>query len=102
MYVIESLMSFIFKISIDQVDSSDSSQYWCLKFDEFLAESIQSQLMNFQNTRFFRFQSYLVKMFLFFNEENLQFPEMVLTDEMNKNFGKYMNFIMPEVYKVCF
>ena len=41
-------------------------------------------------------------MFLFFNEENLQFPEMVLTDEMSRNFGKYMNFLMFEVYKVFF
>ena len=39
-------------------------------------------------------------MLLFFNEENLQFPEMVLTDKINKIFFKYMNFLMFEVYKV--
>ena len=41
-------------------------------------------------------------MFLFFNEENLQFLEMVLIDEMSRNFGKYMNVMMFEVYKVFF
>ena len=38
----------------------------------------------------------------FFNEENLQLPEMVLTDEINRNFFKYMKFIMDEVYNVFF
>ena len=41
-------------------------------------------------------------MFLFFNEENLQFPEMVLTDEMNIYFRKYMNLLMSEVHNVFF
>ena len=41
-------------------------------------------------------------MFLFFNEENLQFPEIVLTDENSRNFGKYMNLLMSEVYKLFF
>ena len=50
----------------------------------------------------FIFQSYLVKMFLFFNEGNLQFPEMVLTYEINRNFSKYMNFLISEVYKSFF
>ena len=41
-------------------------------------------------------------MFLFFNEENLQLPEMVLTEEISNNFFKYMNLLMAEVYKVLF
>ena len=41
-------------------------------------------------------------MFVFFNEENLQFPKMVLTDEINRIFFKYMNFLMYEVCKVFF
>ena len=50
--VIESLMSLLFKITTSQVDSS---QYCCLKFDEFVVESIHSQLVNFHNIRFCRF-----------------------------------------------
>ena len=41
-------------------------------------------------------------MFLFFDEENLKFPEMVLTNEMSRNFGKYTKFLMSKVYKVFF
>ena len=39
---------------------------------------------------------------MFFNEESLQLPEAVLIDETNRNFFKYMNFLMLEVYKVFF
>ena len=41
-------------------------------------------------------------MFLSFNEENLQLPEMVLTEEMNGDYTKFMNFLMSEVYNAIF
>ena len=41
-------------------------------------------------------------MFLYFNEENIQFPEMVLTEEMNMDYNKFMNFLMSEVYSAFF
>ena len=72
-YVTELLMSLLFKVSTSQSEPQ-SSQLVGLKFDEFLNESIHSQLVNFHNTNNFRFQSYLIRMFLFFNEENLQLP----------------------------
>ena len=50
----------------------------------------------------FRFHSYLLKMFLSFNEENMQLPEMVLTKEMNRDYTKFMNFLMSEVYNAIF
>ena len=37
---------------------------------------------------------------MFFNEDNLQLPEMVLTDDIYNNLIKYMNVLMDEVYKV--
>ena len=39
-------------------------------------------------------------MFLFFNEENLQFLEMVLNAEIKNNIFNYMNLIMEEIYRV--
>ena len=72
-YVTESRMSLLFTLSTCQVESEESSQSVqspCLKFDEFLAKNIHSQLMNFHMTIHFIFQSYLIKMSLFFNEEN--------------------------------
>ena len=104
-YVTESLMSLLFTISTGQVESegsSQSSQSCCLKFDELLAKNIHSHIFDFQNTICFMFQTYLVKMFLFFNEENLQFSEIVLTNEMNIYFRKYMNFLMSKVYNAFF
>ena len=76
-YITDPLMSLLFVLStcpIESDDSSQSVQVSCLKFDEFLAENIHSQLMDFHKTKTFRFQSYLLKMFLSFNEENLQLP----------------------------
>ena len=70
-YVIEPLMSLLLTLSTYQVqfeESGQSIQYSCLKFDEFLAENIHSQLVDFHKTRIFRFQSYLLKMLLSFNE----------------------------------
>ena len=95
-------MSMLFRVSTGQVDSIESGQSYRINFVEFLAESIHSQLVNFDSIGFFIFQSYLVNMFLFFNDENLQFPELVLTDEMSRNFSKYMNFLMSKVYKTFF
>lgn len=43
-----------------------------------------------------------MRMFLFFNEENLQFLEMALTSEVNNNVLNYMNFIMAGIYRVMF
>ena len=58
--------------------------------------------MDFHKTRTFRFQSYFLKMFLSFNEEILQLPEMVLTKEMNRDYTKFINFLMYEVYNAIF
>ena len=41
-------------------------------------------------------------MFLFFNEENLKLPEMVITTEISSNFFKYMNLLMVEFYNFFF
>ena len=58
--------------------------------------------MDFDRTKTFRFQSYLQKIFISFNEENLQLPKMVLTEEMSKDYSKFMNFLMSEIYNVIF
>ena len=97
-YVTKLLMSLSFRTSTSQYELQ-SSQSLCLKFDELISKSINSHLVNFYSTKHFRFQSYLVRMFLFFNEENLQLPKMVLIDEINCNLFKYMNFLMVGVYK---
>ena len=81
---------------------TESSQVSCFKFDEFLVENIYSQLVNFHTARHFIFKSYLDKMFMFFNEENFQSPEILFTSEIRKNTFNYMNLIMEKNYKVMF
>ena len=57
-YVTESLFSMVFDLSTFLVESKlpgHSIQSCCLKFDEFLAENIRSHLVNFHDTRVFRF-----------------------------------------------
>ena len=97
----ELLMSMLFKISMIQ-SKYQAHKSPFLKFDEFLSKTIHSQVVNSYTTRHFRFLSYLVTMFLFFNEENLQILEMVLPAEISNDFFKYMNLLMEELYKVFF
>ena len=79
-----------------------SFQYFCLKFDEFLTENIHSQLANLHDTRVFRFQSFLLRMFLSYNEDNLQAFGLVITDDMTKNYCEFMNSLMEEIYDIFF
>ena len=100
-YVTEPLMSLCFTLRTCPTDSEESSQLAqlsCLKFDEFLAENIHSHLVGFPKIRTFIFLSYLLRMFLSFNEENLQLPEMVITEVINMDYSKFMNFLMSEFY----
>ena len=41
-------------------------------------------------------------MFLSHNEDSLQFPELVLTDEMTQNYCKFMNGLMEKIYSIFF
>ena len=41
-------------------------------------------------------------MFLSFNKDNLHLPEMVLTNEMYRDYTKFMNFLMINIYVVIF
>ena len=41
-------------------------------------------------------------MFLSYNEDNLQAPGLVITDDMTKNYSKFMNFFMAEIYDILF
>ena len=77
-------------------------QSCCLKFDEFLAENIRSQLANFHGTKVFRFHSFFMRMLIAYNEEDLQVPELEITIDMAMNYCKFMNQFMAEVYDLLF
>ena len=105
MAMLQSLLSLFFVLSTCRVEFKllDRSFQSCfLKSVEFLAENIHSELVNFHSTRFFRFQSFLLKMFLSHNEENLHFPELVLIDEMTQSYCKFINGLMEVIYNIFF
>ena len=72
-YITEPLLSLLFFLSTCLVEielPGQSFQSCCLKFDEFLVENIFSQLATFDDTRVFIFQSFLLRLFLSYNEDN--------------------------------
>ena len=88
-YITDPLMSLIFVLSTCPTKSNEPGQTLqvsCLKFYDFLVETIHSQLTEFGKTKSFRFQDYSLKIFLSHNEENIQLPKMVLTWEMSKYY----------------
>ena len=104
-YITESLLSLLFVLSTCPVEpelQGQSFQSYCLKFDVFLAENIRSQLANFHDTKVFILQSFLLRMFLSYNEEDLQVPELEITGDMTKDYCKFMNLLMAEIYKILF
>ena len=71
-YVTDSLLSLLFVLSTCPAKTKlpgQSGQSCCLKFDEFMAGNIHS--MNFHITRLFRFQSFLLRILIAYNEEDL-------------------------------
>ena len=99
-YITESLLSILFVLSTCLVEPEipgQSFQFCCLKFDEFLAENIRSQLANFHNSKVFRFQSFLLRMLLSYNEEYLQVPKLEITSDMTKDYCKFMNSLMAKI-----
>ena len=104
-FITEPLLSLIFTLSTGQVGSEPLSQSLpsaCLKFDEFLVRNICSELINFHHMRNFKIQSFLIRMFLSFNENNLQLPEMAIIEEMCKDYCKCMNILMVLMYEILF
>ena len=87
-------MSLLFVLSTCPAEPElprQSGQSCCLKFDEFLAENIRSQLVNFHDTRMFRFQSLLLRIFIAYNEEDLQVLELEIIADIATDYYKFMN-----------
>ena len=50
----------------------------------------------------FIFLSFLLRIFLSYNKDDLQVPEIVITDDMTKDYCKFMNILMAEIYNLFF
>ena len=69
-HVSEVILGFLLSIGSTE---PESNLVRCFNFDEFLAETIHTQLVEFPKVRFFRYQSYLLNMLLCSNLLELEF-----------------------------
>ena len=100
-HVNEVILGFL--LSIGSTDH-ESNLVRCFNIDEFLAELIHIQLVEFPKVRFFRHQSYLLNMLLCSNVSELQFLCTMFSPDLPKqiNMFEFRNTIMAEIYKMLF
>jgi hypothetical protein len=81
---------------------SESSMSLCISFDQFIADNIHKQLVNFLSLRHFRYYTHLLKIFLETNKR--EFPEVAfISIECNKiTLLIFINKCMSKVYSLIF
>ena len=84
-----------FLLSIGSTNHESNSIH-CFSLDEFLAEVIHTQLVEFPKVRFFRYQSYLLNMLLCSNVSELQFLCTMFSLDLPKqiNMFEFVNTII--------
>ena len=100
-HVNEVILGFL--LSISSTDHESNSVH-CFNLDEYLAEVIHTQLVEFPKVRFFMYQSYLLNMLLCSNVSELQFLSTIFSPDLPKqiNMFEFVNTIMDEIYKMIF
>ena len=100
-HVNEVILGFL--LSIGSTDHESNSVH-CFNLDEYLAEVIHTQLVEFPKVRFLRYQSYLLNMLLCSNVLKLQFLSTMFSPDLPKhiNMFEFVNMIMAEIYKNAF
>ena len=100
----EFMVSLAYTLSQSETNGQD------INFDEFLAENIHSQLMNFHSKKTFRHQTLFLKMIIKQNYNDLQsvdpylFIENVnLSEELGgRTFVQFANKVMSKIYKLIY
>ena len=84
--------------------SPESHLVHYFSLDEYLAEVIHLQLVEFPKFRFFKYQSYLLNILLCSNVSELQFLSTIFSPYLPKqiNMFEFVNSIMSEMYKLLF
>ena len=72
----EVMIGFLLKTNLLE---PETNQVCCFGFDEFLATAVHFQLAYFLKLRHFRYQSYLLNMFLCSNVSELHFINTILS-----------------------
>jgi hypothetical protein len=81
---------------------SESSQSVCIRFEKFIADNVDKQLVKFQSLRHFRYYTHLLIMFLETNK--IEFPEATFISTGCKRITMliFINKIMSRVYILIF
>ena len=84
--------------------SPESHLVHYFSIDEYLAEVIHLQLVEFPKVRFFKYQSYLLNILLSSNVSELQFLSTIFSPDLSKqiNMFEFVNSIMSKMYKFLF
>ena len=77
-----------FLLSISSVDP-ESHLIHCFNLDEYLAEFIHVQLVEFAKVRFFKYQSYLLNMLLCSNVSEFQFLSTIFSPDRPKQINMF-------------
>jgi hypothetical protein len=96
-YVVEVMLGFLLTFF-----KSESGLSVCISFDQFLADNIHKQLVNFLSLRHFRYYTYLLRIFLETNKR--EFPEATFVSTECKRITLliFINKVMSRVYSLIF
>jgi hypothetical protein len=96
-YVVEVMLGFLLTFF-----KSESGLSVCINFDQFLADNIHKQLVNFRSLRHFRYYTYLLRIFLETNKR--EFPEATFVSTECKRITLliFINKVMSRVYSLIF
>jgi hypothetical protein len=94
-FVVEVMLGFLLIFFL-------SGQSVCVSFDEFIAENIHQQLVNFSSLRHFRYYSHLLRMFLGSNNTELPEAAFISTECKKITMLIFINKIMSRIYSLIF
>jgi hypothetical protein len=96
-HVVEVMLGFLLTFF-----KSESGLSVCISFDQFIADNIHKQLVNFLSLRHFRYYTYLLKIFLETNKR--EFPEATFVSTECKRITLliFINKVMSRVYSLIF
>jgi hypothetical protein len=94
-FVVEVMLGFLLFFFL-------SGQSVRVSFDEFIAENIHQQLVNFSSLRHFRYYSHLLRMFLGSNNTELPEAAFISTECKKITMLIFINKIMSRIYSLIF
>jgi hypothetical protein len=96
-FIVEVMLGFLLKFF-----QSESGQVVCINFDEFLADTIHKQLVNFHSLRHFRYCTYLMKIFLTSNNAEIPEAESISIERNMMTSVIFINKVMSKAYQMIF